>query len=40
MLDASHRQAALTVLMTVGGFILAALGISLLFGIRLAGRLH
>jgi len=40
MLDASHRQAALTILMTVGGFILAALGISLLFGIRLAGRVH
>jgi DNA-directed RNA polymerase subunit RPC12/RpoP len=40
MLDATHRQAALTLLMMVDGFILAALGISLLFGIRLTGRVR
>jgi hypothetical protein len=38
MIDASHRHTALTLLMTLGGFILAALGIGLLFGMRLAGR--
>jgi DNA-directed RNA polymerase subunit RPC12/RpoP len=38
MIDASQRHTALTLLMTLGGFILAALGIGLLFGMRLAGR--
>jgi len=38
MIGAPHRQKALTLLMSLGGFILAALGIGLLFGMRLAGR--
>jgi DNA-directed RNA polymerase subunit RPC12/RpoP len=40
MVVAAHRQTALTLLMTLGGFILAALGIGLLFGMRLAGRVR
>ena len=40
MVGAAHRQTALTLLMTLGGFILAALGIGLLFGMRLAGRVR
>jgi len=38
MIDAPHRHTALTLLMILGGFILGALGIGLLFGMRLAGR--
>lgn len=40
MIDAPHHQTALTLLMILGGFILASLGIGLLFGMRLAGRVR
>ncbi len=40
MVDAAHRQAALTLIMTIGGCILTALGMGLLFGMRLTGRVR
>lgn len=40
MIDPPHRHTALTLLMILGGFILGALGIGLLFGMRLAGRVR
>ena len=40
MIDASYRPTVLTLLITLGSFILGALGIGLLFGMRLAGRAH
>jgi DNA-directed RNA polymerase subunit RPC12/RpoP len=40
MVDASHRQSALTLMMIIGGCVLTALGMGLLFGMRLAGRVR
>jgi hypothetical protein len=40
MVEAFHRPAALTLIMILGGCILAALGMGLLFGLRLAGRVR
>jgi DNA-directed RNA polymerase subunit RPC12/RpoP len=40
MVEAFHRPAALTLIMVLGGCILAALVMGLLFGLRLAGRVR
>jgi hypothetical protein len=40
MVEVFHRPAVLTLIMILGGCILAALGMGLLFGLRLAGRVR
>jgi hypothetical protein len=40
LVAAPHRQTVLTLLMMLGGLILAGLGIGLLFGMRLTGRVR